>query len=96
MGGSKERTGSRSAGLHVMREVFNVEHYLLNRRIEMNKQLLNVNEFADEVGVTKSCARRWILERKIASVKIGRLVKIPKDEIDRLITSGLRPARRQK
>jgi excisionase family DNA binding protein len=60
----------------------------------MNKTvLMNVNEFAGTVGVTTSCVRRWILERRIVSIKIGRLVKIPETETERLINLGLRPAR---
>lgn len=57
-------------------------------------QLLNVREFAKALGVTPSCVRRWVLERKIESVRIGRLVKLRSSEIDRLIASGVRPARR--
>jgi hypothetical protein len=33
------------------------------------------------------------LERKIASVKLGRLVRIPAGELDRIVQAGFRPAR---
>jgi excisionase family DNA binding protein len=55
--------------------------------------LLRVDEFAAALGVTRSCVRRWILERRITSVKVGRLVRIPADEVDRLVKNGLRPFR---
>jgi excisionase family DNA binding protein len=55
--------------------------------------LLSVPQFADALGVTTACIRRWILERKIATVKLGRLVRVPATEVERLINSGLRPAR---
>ena len=55
--------------------------------------LLKVPQAAESLGVTAACIRRWILERKIATIKIGRLIRIPANEIDRLIKSGLRPAR---
>ena len=61
-----------------------------------NVELLSVNEFAQTLGITASCVRRWILERRITTVKLGRLVKVPDTEVERLITSGLRPARGQK
>jgi excisionase family DNA binding protein len=54
---------------------------------------MTVAEAAEALGVTQSCIRRWILERRIATVKIGRLVRIPASEIQRIIESGLRPAR---
>jgi excisionase family DNA binding protein len=57
------------------------------------KQLLDVREFAQVLGVTQSCVRRWLLERKVSTVKLGRLVRIPAEECERLINEGLRPAR---
>ncbi len=61
--------------------------------MEKEKSLLRVNEFAALLDVTPACVRRWLLERKIASTRIGRLVRIPAGEIERLVESGLRPAR---
>ena len=55
--------------------------------------LLSVPQFAGALGVTPACIRRWILERKIATVKLGRLIRIPATELDRLTNAGLRPAR---
>lgn len=62
--------------------------------MEGEKSLLRVNEFAAILNVTPACVRRWLLERKIASTRIGRLVRIPKDEAVRLVESGFRPARK--
>jgi excisionase family DNA binding protein len=56
-------------------------------------QLMNVTEFAAALGITKACVRRWIFERRITTVKIGRLVKLPASEVPRLIEAGIRPAR---
>jgi excisionase family DNA binding protein len=61
------------------------------RRID--SELLTVPEFAEACGCTVACVRRWILERRIASVKVGRrLVRIPDTEVERLLIEGLRPA----
>ena len=60
--------------------------------MENEKVLLRVNEFAAVLDVTPACVRRWLLERKIASVRIGRLVRIPRDEANRIVESGFRPA----
>jgi len=56
------------------------------------KQLMDVTEFAGVLGVTPSCIRRWILERRINVIKLGRLVRIPVTEVERLISAGLHPA----
>jgi excisionase family DNA binding protein len=55
--------------------------------------LLSVPQMADRLGVTRACIRRWILERKITTVKLGRLIRIPASEVERLVSSGMRPAR---
>jgi excisionase family DNA binding protein len=61
--------------------------------MQEQKSLLKVNEFASELNVTPAAVRRWLLERKISSTRIGRLVRIPRSEAVRLVETGLRPAR---
>jgi len=58
-----------------------------------NAPLLSVPQLASTLGVTSACIRRWILERKITTVKLGRLIRVPASEVERLVTAGLRPAR---
>jgi excisionase family DNA binding protein len=58
-----------------------------------DRSLLRVHEFAAILDVTPAAVRRWLLERKIASTRIGRLVRIPRDEAIRLIETGFRPAK---
>ena len=55
-------------------------------------ELMTVSEFAAALTVTPACVRRWILQRKVAIVKLGRLVRIPVSEIERMVGDGLRPA----
>lgn len=57
--------------------------------------LMRVEEFAAALGVKPSCIRRWICDRRISSVKVGRrLVRIPSSEVDRILSAGLRPFRK--
>jgi excisionase family DNA binding protein len=58
-------------------------------------KLLTVPAFAAELGVTPACIRRWILERKITIVRVGRLVRVPATEIERIVRFGTRPALRE-
>ena len=60
---------------------------------EGRKKLLSTLQFAAALGMTQAGVRRWILERKISYIKVGRLVRIPESEVDRLITEGLHPAK---
>jgi excisionase family DNA binding protein len=61
----------------------------------MSVRLLRVEEFAGAMNVTISCVRRWLLEGKVAKVKLGKLVRIPEAECERLINEGLCPVRQQ-
>jgi len=53
--------------------------------------LLTIPDFCRTLHITPSCARRWVLERKIATIKVGRLVRIPREELLRIVGDGLRP-----
>jgi excisionase family DNA binding protein len=55
--------------------------------------LLRVGEFAASLRITPACVRRWIRESKVTVVKLGRLVRIPSTEVERIISIGTRPAR---
>lgn len=62
--------------------------------IPSQEKLLSVPEFAAALRVTVAAVRRWLLERKIASIRVGgRLVRIPASELDRIIEEGYRPAK---
>lgn len=58
-----------------------------------NTQLLTVQEFAAALRIKPSCVRRWIREEKVTTVHVGRLVRIPADEIGRIVQSGTRLAK---
>ena len=54
--------------------------------------LLTIEETAARLRVTPSCIRRWVLEQRITTTRIGRLVRIPETEVQRIIEDGLRLA----
>jgi len=60
--------------------------------MEEEKKLLSVFEAEILTGRKASTWRRDILKRKIPYVKIGRLVRIPRQAVEDLIKDGLRPA----
>jgi excisionase family DNA binding protein len=55
--------------------------------------LLTVQEFSETLNITVACTRRWLLERRVSCIKLGRAIRIPHTELERLLTAGLRPAR---
>jgi excisionase family DNA binding protein len=59
-------------------------------------RLLTIPEFAAALRVKPSCVRRWVGENKVTFVHVGRLVRIPASEVERIISVGTRPATRQR
>lgn len=63
---------------------------------QINSTLLTVPEFATLFRIRPSCVRRWIREERVTTVHVGRLVRIPASEVERVISVGTRPANRQR
>jgi excisionase family DNA binding protein len=56
------------------------------------KEMLTVNQAAQAWAVKPATVRSWIWKRQIGYVKVSRAVRIPAEEVDRLIECGTRPA----
>jgi excisionase family DNA binding protein len=55
------------------------------------RDLMTVQEFADECGCSAACVRGWIKEGFISAVKVGKkFVRIPISELNRIIDEGYR------
>lgn len=55
--------------------------------------MLTVADCAERLGLKEPTIRLWIAQRKIAHVKLGRSVRVPESEVDRLIRQNTVPAR---
>lgn len=62
---------------------------------EKKKRLLRVPEAASRLAVKESTVRKLIFERRIPIVKIGRVVAIPEDCIEKMIQDGYQAALRE-
>jgi excisionase family DNA binding protein len=58
-----------------------------------SENLLTVAKAAELWAVKPVTVRAWAGQRRIASVKLGRSLRIPEGEIQRLIDEGYQPAR---
>lgn len=56
-------------------------------------ELLTINQAAKALNISPATVRSWRLRRRISVIKVGRAVRIPRTEIDRIIRQGLQPAR---
>jgi excisionase family DNA binding protein len=56
-------------------------------------KLITIREAANRLGLKESTIRKYILKRQIAYVKPSvRAVRIPIEELERILNAGLRPA----
>ena len=60
---------------------------------QKNGPPLKVKEFAVATSLSEKCVRAWIARRKISILRLGRAVRIPQSEVDRLLTESMQPAR---
>ncbi len=61
---------------------------------DARNQQLRVREAAEMLGVSPHTVRSWIASRKLGSVRMGRSVRVPLAEVERLVDGGWVPHRR--
>ena len=54
----------------------------------MNTQYRTVKEVAGTLGLAQITIRTWLGKNKISYVKLGRSVRIPQSEVDRIVADG--------
>lgn len=59
----------------------------------VGERLYSVRKFAEVLTLKESTVRAHILRRKVAFIKIGRSVRIPESELERILDEGYVPAR---
>jgi excisionase family DNA binding protein len=57
---------------------------------------LKVTEAAEALGLSVACVRAWIASRRIGFIRLGRAIRIPHAEVERLIQAGTVPARERR
>jgi excisionase family DNA binding protein len=58
-----------------------------------NSELLSIPEAAQLLRLQPSTIRSWILKRKLPFVKLGRLVRLRRADVEALIERSIVPAR---
>ena len=57
--------------------------------------LLTIYEVAAQLGVRASTVRAWVRQGKLASVRLGKMIRIPETEVDHLISRNVTPPSRE-
>lgn len=58
------------------------------------KKLNTITETSKELCLSPYTIRAWIRERKIGYIRLGRVIRIQSEEIERIINEGNVPATR--
>jgi excisionase family DNA binding protein len=55
-------------------------------------KLLTVDELADALGLSPKTIRQWIWMRRVAYVRVGRLIRFRPEIVDEIVNRGSVPA----
>ncbi len=58
-----------------------------------SEQLLRIPEVAEQLTLRPVTIRAWLVRRKLAYLRIGRSIRIPRSEVDRVLSEGMVPRR---
>jgi excisionase family DNA binding protein len=59
----------------------------------MGRKPLTIRETAESLNLSQPTIRAWVARRKIGVIRLGRSVRIPATEIERLLSENTVPAR---
>lgn len=59
---------------------------------DSQSRFISVKQAASILGLAEITLRVWVARRRLAHVKLGRTIRIPLSEIDRLVDEGTVPA----
>lgn len=57
--------------------------------------LLTAKEAAEALSCKESTIRKWLYQKRLPCVKVGRLTRLRQKDIERVISQGLHPRRRK-
>ncbi len=55
------------------------------------EQLVTVKEAAQLLSCSEAAVRKWLYQRRLPAVKVGRLTRLRLGDLEALVTDGLRP-----
>ena len=61
-----------------------------------DRQPRTVEEAATELNLSRATIRAWIAQRRLGHIRLGRAIRIPADEIRRVLDAGYVPPERSR
>ena len=63
--------------------------------LKADSQPRTVEQTALELNLSKATIRAWIAQRRLGHIRLGRAVRVPADEIRRVLEAGYVPPARK-
>jgi len=63
-----------------------------DQEVDMD-QLLTVKEAAQRLACTEAAIRKWLYQRRLPAVKVGRLIRLREADLEAMVARGLRRPR---
>jgi excisionase family DNA binding protein len=67
--------------------------------VQAHSGLATIQEASEALGVSQKAVRRWVADRRLPAVRVGRCVRIRRTDLARVIANGLaavEPARQRR
>jgi excisionase family DNA binding protein len=52
-------------------------------------ELLTTKQAAERLGCSEAAIRKWLAQRRVRAVRLGRLVRLRSADVERIATEGL-------
>ena len=60
--------------------------------MKLSDQPLTISQAAVALNLSPHTIRAWITQRRLSHIRLGRVIRIPGSEVERLLRDGLVPA----
>jgi excisionase family DNA binding protein len=88
--GSKRQRRSKTASLaRISTESRHWRPGIITKGDAFTRLVLDINETADALRVSRSTVKRLIGEEKLKTVRVGRRILVPLSELEKLIKTGV-------
>jgi excisionase family DNA binding protein len=67
----------------------------MNRNVGFTDELYRLDAAAKRWNIAVKTARSWCASGKVAYTRVGKGIRIPLSEVNRIIAEGYQPARRE-
>ena len=60
--------------------------------MKLSDQPLTISQAAVALNLSPHTIRLWVTQRRLGHIRLGRVIRIPGSEVERLLRDGLVPA----